>query len=362
LEVIGRFLLFKSYALVEDVRLYCRFYELRGKGVDLLKKIKVVPLAGESFGVRSTCTFVETMDVRVLLDAGVSLCPYRFGLPPHPIEFQTIDRLRKTIAEAADKSEVVTISHYHFDHHTPSFEDWFVNWTETKETARQIYESKIVLTKNPKDKINASQRHRAWLFQKTAGKLTSRLAVADGKEFKFGKNTTLSFSKAVPHGPAEASLGWVVILTIESDGERFMFAPDVQGPMATETVAIIQEKKPEVIMIGGPPFYLSNQKVSEEQLELALTNLSSVVETIPVTILEHHALRDDAWRIKTQKVFETASAKGHSVVTAASFVGTKDMLLESRRDKLFSENPPSKEFEKWMREDSNTKSHIKPPV
>ena len=96
----------------------------------MLDKIKVTPLAAESFGVRSMCTFVETPDVKVLLDAGISLCPNRFGLPPHPIEFKTIDRLRRRIAEAADKAEVVTISHYHFDHHTPSFEDWLVNWTE----------------------------------------------------------------------------------------------------------------------------------------------------------------------------------------------------------------------------------------
>ena len=36
----------------------------------------------------------------------------------------------RKIAEAADKASVVTISHYHFDHHTPSYEDWVVNWTE----------------------------------------------------------------------------------------------------------------------------------------------------------------------------------------------------------------------------------------
>ena len=102
------------------------------------KKIKVTPLASESFGVRSMCTLVETSDVSVLLDAGVSLCPYRFSLPPHPIEFQTIAKLRLKIAEAADRAEVVMISHYHFHHHTHSSgRDWVVNWTEANETARQ---------------------------------------------------------------------------------------------------------------------------------------------------------------------------------------------------------------------------------
>jgi len=49
------------------------------------RNIRVVPLAEESFGVRSMCTYVETPDVRVLLDAGVSLGPNRFGFPPYPL-------------------------------------------------------------------------------------------------------------------------------------------------------------------------------------------------------------------------------------------------------------------------------------
>jgi len=46
--------------------------------------MEVVPVGEESLGVRSMCLYVETRDVRVLFDAGVSLAPRRFGLPPHP--------------------------------------------------------------------------------------------------------------------------------------------------------------------------------------------------------------------------------------------------------------------------------------
>lgn len=173
----------------------------------MLTKIKVTPLAAESFGVRSMCTFVETPDVKVLLDAGVSLAPYRFSLLPHPVEFQTIAKLRKRIADAADKAEVVTISHYHFDHHTPSYENWVVNWTEATETARQIYEDKTVLVKNPRANINASQRQRAWMFQKTGGKHAKTLETADGKSFSFGKETVLRFSEAVFHVSEDSMLG-----------------------------------------------------------------------------------------------------------------------------------------------------------
>ena len=328
----------------------------------MLNKIQITPLASESFGVRSMCTLVQTPDVTVLLDAGISLCPYRFRLPPHPIEFQTIKTLRKSIAEAADKAEVVTISHYHFDHHTPSYEDWVVNWTEANETARQIYQDKRVLMKNPRDKINASQRKRAWIFQKTGGKHAEALETADGKTFSFGKETVLRFSEAVPHGPEDSMLGWVVMTLVEYGDERFMFAPDVQGPMSTRTLDLIKAAKPQVIMLGGPPFYLGGFKVSEAQLQLGLKNLTAVVEAVPLTILEHHALRDESWQQRTKQVYAKAAELGHKVMTAAEFDGQENNFLESNRKMLYVENPPSKEFAKWMREGLTAKSYTKPPI
>jgi predicted metallo-beta-lactamase superfamily hydrolase len=327
----------------------------------VLHNIKVTPLAAESFGVRSMCTLVETPDVTMLLDAGVSLCPYRFGLPPHPTEFKTIDKLRRSIAEAADKAEVVTISHYHFDHHTPSYEDWLVNWTEANETARQIYQGKKVLIKNPREKINASQRKRAWLFQKTGGKHAETLEVADSKTFAFGEETVLRFSEAVFHGSDDSRLGWVVMALVECRGERFMFAPDVQGPMSAHTLKLIKAAKPQVLMVGGPPFYLGGFKVEEAQLQLGLKNLTAVVETVPLTILEHHALRDDLWKQRTRQVYDVATEMGHRVMTAAEFAGDRNNFLESKRRTLYVENPPSKEFEKWMRRGLE-KSHVKPPL
>ena len=328
----------------------------------MLDKIKVTPLAAESFGVRSMCTLVETPEVKVLLDAGISLCPNRFGLPPHPIEYKTIARLRTRIAEAADKAEAVTISHYHFDHHTPSYEDWLVNWTEAGETARQIYEGKRVFLKNPREKINPSQRQRAWMFQKTGGRHAKTLETTDGKVFTFGKETILRFSEPVTHGPDNTALGWVIMAEVEYGGERFMFAPDVQGPMSARALELIQAAKPDVVMVGGPPFYLGGFKVDEAQLQQGLMNLTSLAMTVPLTILEHHALRDEAWQQKTRLVFEAASKAGNMVETAAEFAGEENVFLELRRKQLYEENPPSREFEKWMRESSDKKSICKPPL
>lgn len=327
---------------------------------NLLNSIRVTPLASESFGVRSMCTQVETQDVTLLLDAGISLCPYRFYLPPHPIEFQTIALLRKTIAEAADKATVTTISHYHYDHHTPSFEDWVVNWTEENKTACQIYQNKIILAKNPTKKIDASQGQRASMFQKTGGKHAKVLEAADNRTFNYGK-TSLRFSEAVAHGIEDSMLGWVIMTVVECGEERFMFAPDIQGPMSMHTLELILAAKPTVIMLGGPPLYLGGFRVEMGQLEQGLRNLEHVVEEVPIVILEHHALRDEEWRPKMDAVFQKASRLGHRILTAAEFVGKKNMFLESKRKQLYLDQPPSDEFKVWMKT-LNDKKIVKPPI
>jgi predicted metallo-beta-lactamase superfamily hydrolase len=329
-------------------------------GGKALSKIKVTPLASESLGVRSMCTMVETPDVTMLLDAGISLCPYRLNLPPHPIEFRTIQTLRRQIAQAADNASVVTISHYHFDHHTPSFEDWLVNWTEENTTARQIYQDKDVLAKNPKENINASQRQRAWRFERTGGKYAKKLEAADGKAFTYG-STVLRFSEAVSHGPEQSNLGYVTMATVEFENERFMFAPDVQGPVSNRALELIKTAQPAVLMVGGPPFYLAGLRVDEAQLQNSLKNLKAVVETVPTVILEHHALRDESWKQKIAPLSEEASQIGHRIMTAAEYAGKENMFLESRRKELYSDYPPSKEFEAWMKTLSS-KNIARPPI
>jgi predicted metallo-beta-lactamase superfamily hydrolase len=306
------------------------------------------------------CTLVETPDIAVLLDAGVSLCPWRFGLPPHPIEFQVIAKMRQKIAEAANRAEVVSVSHYHFDHHTPSFEDWVVNWTEANVTAQQIYQGKVVLVKNPRQQINASQRQRAWTFQKTGGKHAKTLAAADGKTFTYGK-TQLRFSEPVAHGSQNSMLGWVIMAMVEYADERFMFAPDVQGPMAETTLEMILKADPTMVMLGGPPLYLEGTRVEAAQLEQALRNLERIAAATPVTIIEHHALRGGGGLVRLGGIFETASAAGNSVVTAAEYADEENMFLESKRRQLYEEAPPNEGFKEWMKTLGN-RNIAKPPL
>jgi len=324
------------------------------------QKIKVLPIAAESLGVRSMCTYIETPNIRVLLDAGASLCPNRFRLPPHPREFEAIIEVRGKIAEFAQKADVVTISHYHFDHHTPSFEDWICNWTDA-ETARQIYREKLVLAKSYRVDVNASQRRRGWVFEKTGGKYAKKVEFTDGKNFSFGK-TRLRFSRPVFHGSPNTPIGWVLMTTIEHEDERVLFSPDVQGPMDEVALKIILAEKPQLLIIGGPPLYLAGFRVDDLQIQRGLKNLETLAKTIPVVIVEHHLLRDVEWRKSAKQIFKSARDFGNKVVTAAEFLGEENRLLEAERKQLFKDNPPSSGFEKWSRLPELKQRKTKPPL
>jgi hypothetical protein len=172
----------------------------------------------------------------------------------------------------------------------------------------------------------------------------------------------LRFSEPVAHGPDVASLGWVVMTEIEFDDERFMFAPDVQGPMASRTLELIENVRPQVLMVGGPPFYLSNRKVTPMQLEKAVSNLQRIVEFVPLTMLEHHVLRDSLWREQAKPVLDAAKALDHRVVTAAEFMGQENSFFESMRGELYAKDPPSTEFVHWMKFCWKREGAPKPPV
>jgi predicted metallo-beta-lactamase superfamily hydrolase len=276
------------------------------------------------------------------------------------LEYEAIKDARQRLSEYAQKADLVTISHYHFDHHTPSYEDWLCNWTNA-ETAQQIYADKLVLAKDYRTHINPSQRRRGWMFKKTGGRHARKLEFADGKQFAFGK-TTLTFSPPVAHGPANTPLGRVLMTHIKHEQEKAMFASDVQGPMDDTTREYILAEKPHLAIVGGPPVYLADFRVGKPQLEQGLKNLETLAKAVPTVVVEHHLLRDAGWREWAQPVFAAAQIAGNRVITAAELVGKEDRLLEAERKQLFAKEPPSEEFERWSKLPQERRRKTKPPI
>ena len=116
-----------------------------------------IPLAFDSMGVRSMCCFIQS-EPTILVDPGVSLAPRRFGLPPHQTELDQLMKKRQIIQDYAQKADIVTISHWHNDHHTPFIKGLY--GSVTPELARVLYRGKAVLGKAMTG-LNFMQRKRA---------------------------------------------------------------------------------------------------------------------------------------------------------------------------------------------------------
>lgn len=304
-------------------------------------EIRVLPLAFESFGVRSMATLVETDDLKLVIDPGSAL-GRRFNLSPHEREYVALARSRRTILEAARDADVLTISHYHFDHYIPNFEDWLWLWS-SPQFAERLYRGKLILAKDISANINLNQRKRGYMFKKLNSKLAREIRVADGKNFKFG-NTSLKFSKPVYHGPEGSKLGFVLMLTVRTPGCSLMHAPDIQGPMYDEPLKLILEQKLDMLLLGGPPLYLLNFKIDQESLMAARKNMRILAERIPLTIVDHHLLRTLEYKEYMGPVYITAEKNGNRVLSASEFIGAEPNLLEARRKELHKQSPVSKDW------------------
>jgi len=309
-------------------------------------EISVSPLAFESFGVRGMGTFVETDDVSILIDPGSSLGP-RFNLSPHRLEYIALAASKKRLVQAAKRADVITISHYHFDHYTPFFHEWRWLWS-SPEIAEKIYKGRVLLAKDITENINPVQRKRGFFFWKKVSEI-AEVKPADGRTFRFGE-TVLRFSRPIPHGPEKGGQSNVLMLTVRTKGAHLVHASDVQGPASVETARALLRERPNVAIIGGPPLYLLGFKTSREELEQAQANLCVISKKVENVVVDHHLLRSADYHEFLEPVIRVADKAGHRVCTAAELVGEKPHLLEVRRRELHQREPVSKEWYKKLEE------------
>jgi len=321
--------------------------------------IRFTPIGFESLGVRSMCTFVETADVKILIDPGAALGP-RFRLLPHPKEYEALKDCRRSIRKYARMADILTISHYHHDHFTPNFTD--TTWLASNpQEAEHIYRDSIMMAKDARSSTNVSQRRRGWILQSFCRKINGKIIVADSKSFRYG-GTTVRFSAPLPHGEDSGGLGFVLATVIESGSEKFIHASDVQGPMSNSALQFILSERPSAIIIGGPPTYLSGVKVSETSIRRAMDNLTEAARNIPLVIADHHMLRAPDSILQLSTLSAAAKPLGHSIMTAADYVGRRPQLLEANRITLYRDDPPRREFIKWTKLPREKQRETKPPI
>ena len=278
--------------------------------------MKVIPIASDSIGLRSMATYVETKDCKIFIDPSAALGPKRYGLPPHQKEQEILFKTKIKIAEIAQKCDILTISHYHYDHYDPN---------------EIFYKGKKVFAKDISSSINKSQRHRGTSFKEKIEE-NCELIYCDDSEQMFG-DTKIVFSPPFFHGPENVRLGYVIMTMVDDGDKRLLHASDVQGPITKNAKDYIIKQKPDLLIMDGPPSNFLGWKLSMQNMQDASDNLVEIIDKLECEIiLDHHLLRD----IKYKEVFPEPYKKGKEIVkTFAEYLGEKNNTLEAHRKKLW---------------------------
>jgi len=279
--------------------------------------LEIKPLAFDSLGVRSMATFISTPDVNIIIDPSASLAPLRYGLPPHELEVKELQNSIEVIKNYISFSDVVVITHYHYDHHDPG-----------KLIPLELLTSKELLVKDPDNMINVSQRIRASKFLRSVKEVGANIKIADSREFKYGK-TLITVSRPQQHGNND-KLGYVLMVLIRYEGYSVIFTSDIEGFLNDYSMKFIEGA--DVAIVDGPPTYLINNAYSEDEIRSCVENLAILSKKVSKLVIDHHMLRDLNYR----NVFNIIKdLSGVNVITAAEFLGLEPNLLEARRRELY---------------------------
>ncbi|RLI37902.1 hypothetical protein DRO55_00160 [Candidatus Bathyarchaeota archaeon] len=267
-------------------------------------------VAFDSLGVKSSCVRVETGDCTIVVDPGIASETGSF-----PLTRAEKARLRRfyeeAIREACSSSDVIILTHYHYDHHIPD---------------RSLYEGKTLLVKDPENNINRSQRGRA---RNLLDGLDADVKVADGETFRFG-STVVSFSRPIWHGTEGTNLGYIVMVKIEDGDRSLLHTSDVDGPVLKETTDAIVGANPDILILDGPPTYLLGYIMAYYNLARSIINIVKIMEetNTELFILDHHVVRDYRYPDLLSEVYKKADALGKRLSTVAELLNRRPMVLE----------------------------------
>jgi len=292
--------------------------------------MRVELLGFDSMGTRGMAVFLEVNGTAIFIDPGANLAPRRYGLPPHRLELEMLDRTLGRIYELMGEAEHVVISHYHRDHFL------------YRRGEEDFYTGKSVYAKNYSRDINFSQRSRAYNLFVTRGvsKRVRQLEFADNRSFKIDEDLSIEFSPPMPHGPEGTRLGFILYTVVKTSEVTLVHASDAQGPLSTRGVDFIKNVRPNILIISGPPTYLSQSKVEQSIVDEGIKNLVEVAKSMPdnsTIIVDHHLLRDLDYKQVLRVIEEAVSSSGRRirVLTAAEYMNQPVNQLEARRRELW---------------------------
>ncbi|MBS3815373.1 MAG: MBL fold metallo-hydrolase [Hadesarchaea archaeon] len=347
-------------------------------------KLSFQPLWADSLGAKTTCTLVETPEVKILIDPGVAVMQPSFPAS-WPKKFYWKARALMRIKKASRKADVIVISHYHHDHYI--------------DFDKSIYEDKLLLVKNPNEFINDSQRDRAEKFldkvcrefgdknlskilqkgqerkyedpmeslphakEKDFGDYNSRrkellnkwrdrfrnrvknwnsnklipeldfgnvrVKFIDNNEFDFGR-TKLRFTEPLFHGIEFSQVGWIVPTVIQRYRQKFIHTSDINGPTIEDYADWIISENPNVLYLDGPATYLLGFMLNRINLNRAINNGIRIIENSRSRLIlyDHHLPRERKFRERTKDFWDKAKDEGKKAMTVAEYLNKEPVVFE----------------------------------
>jgi predicted metallo-beta-lactamase superfamily hydrolase len=294
-------------------------------------------LGTESLGVRGLCCVVETRDRKIVIDPGLALGYRREGLLPHPAQVAVGEQVRRRIIAALGDATDVVMSHFHGDH-IPLPE---ANPYQLPAQAVAPLSQTSRLWAKGTGGLSPSMLHRRAALVEV---LSRGIPNAEGKD-----SGPLTFSPPMPHGTPDTHLGTVMMTRIEDRDVVFAHASDIQL-LDDRAVSWLLDWRPDIVLAGGPPLYLS--RLSWEERTAAWANAKRLARHVDTLVLDHHLLRSEeglSW------LGRLSSETGRRVICAADFMGKARCLLEAWRAQLYEEMPvPNGWHEAYARGEADT--------
>ncbi|HHS14525.1 MAG TPA: hypothetical protein ENN03_12270 [bacterium] len=285
-----------------------------------LAMLKIIPLAADSMGSRSMATYVESKDVKLLLDPGAGLLQSAEGLSPHPLELYCLRKHRERILLYGRQADIIFISHFHRAHYL--------------DETPNLYRNKVLMVKNPNAHMPPEERRRAFAFLQSVKGLAVEVQYIDDRKLTRG-GTELVFSPVIPHGRPQD--GYIINLACRDAEECFVFAPDVFGWIHKAAYEFMREQNPQIVYLDGPSAGVPESKIPKTVFKRLSEFLDS--EGLREVIVDHHALRASDWMERMKPVLEKARKRSVTVQTAAGYRGEEPNPLEVRRKHLYQTDP-----------------------
>ncbi len=341
-------------------------------------EISVMPVWFDSLGAKSMCTFIETPDIKIVIDPGYAVMHHSYPLK----EEEKVDFLKaaqERVKDYAEKADVTIITHFHYDHHKRPAEfpesyidkivyiknpnEW-INYSQWKR-ARLLYQDMMTLFDNvfkfndfvkdpkkknyedPYNKLNIVHKKNfgeytkrreellkmwkanmynsveAWMREQWLTELKiarTSINFIKKEEIKFGK-TSISFPGTLFHGLEYAKTGWVEPVIVKRGNKKVLFSSDIMGPIIEDYAQWIIEENPNVIILDGPSTYLLGYMFNQINLNRCIDNVSRIIREadFEIMIYDHHLLRERKFRKHMGNFYDIVYENKKRVLTAAEW-------------------------------------------